>query len=245
MQHLERLFLRLQDIRQLDVTRLVQSQVTREYRRQLDLQHFESRIDLARHDGAALAELDFGGEGRLRSVPQRCQHRSGLTVVVVDGLLAEDYGKGLLTLNQRRNTWATSSGSSARVAADQQRAVGAHRERGAQLLLRVRRSDTGNDHLLGRTALLDAQRLLERDLVEGVDAHLYPIERNAAAVRLDANPRARIDHALDADQDAFHPSILRISAAYSATHGRMNVPVAGPWDEFRQTNYDQRALPAQ
>ena len=107
------------------------------------------------------------------------------------------------------------------------------------------RSDAGRDHLLDPAALLDAQRLLERDLVERVDAHLYPVGDDAAAVRLDAYPHARIDDALDADQDAFHPPFLRISAAYSATHGRMNVPVAGAWDEFRQTNYDQRALPAQ
>ena len=58
-------------------------------------------------------------------------------------------------------------------------AVGAHRERRAQLLLRVAGTDADGEHLVGLAALLDAQRLLERDLVERIDAHLDAVGDHA------------------------------------------------------------------
>ena len=67
------------------------------------------------------------------------------------------------------NTRAAVSGSIDPVGLHVQRAIRAHRERGAQLLLGVGGADAGDDDLLGAAALLDAQRLLERDLIERVD----------------------------------------------------------------------------
>ena len=90
------------------------------------------------------------------------------------------------------------------VGLDVQGAVGAHGERGAQLLLAVSRADGGDDDFLGAAALLDAQGLFERDLVEGVDAHLDAVGDDARAVRLDADAHVVVHDALDADQDSFH-----------------------------------------
>ena len=53
-----------------------------------------------------------------------------------------------------------------RVGLHEDRAIGAHGEAGAQLLLRVRRADADDDDLGGAAFLLDAQRLFERDLIE-------------------------------------------------------------------------------
>ena len=74
----------------------------------------------------------------------------------------------------------------------------------AQLLLAVGRSDRGDHHFLGAAALLDAQRLLEGDLVEGIDAHLHAVGDDAAAVGLDPDAHVVVHDALDADQDALH-----------------------------------------
>ena len=58
------------------------------------------------------------------------------------------------------------------VGLDQDRAVGAHRQRGAQRLLRLGRADRDRDDLGRDALLLQADRLLDRDLVERVHAHL-------------------------------------------------------------------------
>ena len=106
-----------------------------------------------------------------------------------------------------------SSGSIAGVRLHEHGAIRAHGERGAQLLLAVRRPDGDDDDFLGAAALLDAQRLFERDLVEGVDAHLDAVGDDAAAVRLHADAHVVVHDALDADQDAFHRRA--IIASYS------------------------------
>ena len=121
-------------------------------------------------------ELELRGERGLRTIPQRREHLPGLAVVVIDRLLAEDDQQRLLPLDElEQDAAATVSGSMAASALHVQRAVRAHRERGAQLLLAVRGADGGDDHFVGAAALLDAQCFLERDLVEGIDAHLDAI----------------------------------------------------------------------
>jgi len=61
---------------------------------------------------------------------------------------------------------------------DEHGAIRAHRERGAQLLLCFGRPDGDREHLDSGPALLQAQRLLERDLIERVDAHLQAFDSN-------------------------------------------------------------------
>jgi hypothetical protein len=62
---------------------------------------------------------------------------------------------------------ATASGSTAVVGLDQDGAVGAHGERGAQRVLSLGGTDRDDDHFLGLAGFLQAKRLFHRDLVEG------------------------------------------------------------------------------
>src|SRR6185436_2007941 len=68
------LLLRLHDVGQRHVARLVQAQVGRDDRRQLDLERLETAVDLARDDREAVGDLDLGGERRLRQVGERREH---------------------------------------------------------------------------------------------------------------------------------------------------------------------------
>jgi hypothetical protein len=91
-------------------------------------------------------------------------------------------------------------------------AVRAHGERGAQLLLGVGHANTHRDDLRVAAALLDAQRFLQCDLIEGIDAHFHAVEHDAAAVRLDADAHVVIDHPLDANHNFLHFQLLNRAA---------------------------------
>src|SRR6185312_13440449 len=218
-ERLGRLAFRLHDVRELHVARLVESQVRREDGGQVHLERLEPGIDLT-HGGRSLArDLDLRGERCLRAPPERGKHGSRLAVVVIDRLLAEDDEKRLLALDELQQN----ARDGERLEAEIPRArgcarvhlhcaVGAHRARGTQLLLRVCTADARDDDLVGGTALLDTQRLLERDLIEGIDAHLGAFDRSAAAVRLDPDTHVVVDDALDADQYLVHQPAARWSA---------------------------------
>ena len=51
---------------------------------------------------------------------------------------------------------------------------------------------------VARAFLLDAQRLFQRDLIEGIDAHLHAFGHDARAVGFDANADVVVHHALQA-----------------------------------------------
>jgi hypothetical protein len=87
---------------------------------------------------------------------------------------------------------------------DQNRAIGTHGQCGTQLLLGVGDADADRDDLDVRAALLDAQRLFERNFIERIHAHLDAIEHHAAAVGFDADAHVVIDDALDTDHDFLH-----------------------------------------
>src|SRR5437016_7120336 len=74
-QRLERLFLRLHDVRQLHVPGLVQAQIGSDDGGEIHLDGLQTRIHLARHAGLLPAftcdELELRSEGRLRPYPQR------------------------------------------------------------------------------------------------------------------------------------------------------------------------------
>ena len=57
-QHGERLALRLEDLGQLDVARLIQPQVRRDDGRQVDLERLEAGVDLARHGRDVAGDRD-------------------------------------------------------------------------------------------------------------------------------------------------------------------------------------------
>ena len=85
----ERLALGFEDLGQLHVARLVQSQIRRDDGRQIDLERLEAGVDLARHGGHVAGARELGCERGLRPTPQRRQHLTRLAVVVVDCLFAE------------------------------------------------------------------------------------------------------------------------------------------------------------
>ena len=62
-------------------------------------------------------------------------------------------------------------------------AVGAHRERGADLGRRLLAPDRGHDDLAA-VLLLQPQRFLDGDLVEGVHLVVHPFGHDPGAVRL-------------------------------------------------------------
>src|SRR6185503_18725768 len=93
-------------------------------------------------------------------------------------------------------------------ALDEEGTVRTHRQGGLQLLARVRGADGRDDDLdvlgVGATTLADAQRLLEGDFIERVDAHLDAVGDDAGAIWFHADADVVVHHALDADKDTFH-----------------------------------------
>ena len=185
----ERLLLRLHDVGQRGIARLVEAQVGGDDRRQLELQRLQAAVDLARHERALALDHELGGERRLRPAEQRRQHLAGLIAVVVDRLLAEDDEARLLRVDhaledlgdrQRLDRLAVGR-------FDEDAAVGAHRQRGADGLLRLGRADGDGDDLRDHALLLQPHRLLDGDLVEGVHRHLDVGELDARPVGLDAD----------------------------------------------------------
>ncbi len=91
LQILERLFLRLHDVRQRDVARLVQPKIGRDDRRQRNRNRFQPAVDFARDLRAAVGDHDLRCKRRLRHVGQRSKHLARLIGIVVDRLLARDH----------------------------------------------------------------------------------------------------------------------------------------------------------
>ena len=83
---------------------------------------------------------------------------------------------------------------------DEDGAVGAHGERGAQRLLRLLRPDRHDHDLFDLAGFLQPDRLLDADFVERVHRHLDVRKLDARAVRLDADPHVRIDNPLHGNQ---------------------------------------------
>ena len=80
----------------------------------------------------------FDAKRRLRPVEQRREHLAGLVGVVVDRLLAEDHELRLLLVDDRLQELRDGERLQLDVGLDQDRAVGAERQRGAQRLLAAR-----------------------------------------------------------------------------------------------------------
>jgi hypothetical protein len=138
-----------------------------------------------------------------RPAGQRGQHLAGLVGVVVDRLLAEDHQARLFLLDDPLQDLRHGQRLGHVVGLDQDAAVGAHGERGADRLLRLLRTDGHRDDLGHRAGFLQPDCLFNRDLVERVHAHLHIGEFDAGPVRLHANLHIVVDHPFDRHQD-FH-----------------------------------------
>ena len=191
----DRLLLRLHDIGQRGVARLVEAQVRRDDRRQLQRHGLQAAVDLARHLDRAVADGDLGNESPLAPAGQRREHLAGLVAVVVDRLLAHDDEAGLFRGGDAED-FRHRQRLDERVGLDENAAVGAHGERGADGFARLRGADGDNDDLGRLARLFLVQRLLDRGLVERVHRHLHVGELDPRAVRLDADLDVVINHPL-------------------------------------------------
>jgi len=110
------------------------------------------------------------------------------------GLLSLDELQQSARGNQRRNRFGGYY---------MDRAVRAHRQAIAQMRLRIGGCERRDNHL-GRDALfLQPHGLFDRDLVEGIHAHLHVGDVDAAAIRFDADLDVVVDDTLDGDEN-FH-----------------------------------------
>src|SRR5262249_41258235 len=132
----------------------------------------------------------------------------GAVVVVVDGLLPHQYQVRLLVLDQLLEHAGDGERFEVLVRQHENRAVGTHRQPGAQLLLRRLRADAHEHHLAAGVLLLHAERFLDGDLVEGVHHPLDIVGDKAGAFGVDLELRLRIRDALHGDENLHWGSLL-------------------------------------
>ena len=161
----------------------------------------QAAVDLAGHRHGVAVDRDLGGEGALRPAEQRGEHLAGLVAVVVDRLLAEDDEAGLLRLDDAFEDLGDRQRLDDAVGLDEDAAVGAHGERGADRLGGLRGADRHRDDLGHLARLLEPDRLLDGDFVERIHRHLDVGEFDAGAVRLDPDLYVVVDHPFDGHQN--------------------------------------------
>jgi hypothetical protein len=215
--------------------------VHRHHRRQVHLDGLDAAVHLADHPQRlpgglelearlllllrlALQALLLGGEGGLRQPEPRRQPLAGLVLVVVDRLLAHEHQVRPLLLDHLLQDGRDHHRVEGAVVADQHGPIGAHGQRGPQLGLRLLDADGGHHHLAA-VGLLEPQRLLDGDLVEGVELVVHAVGDDAGTVRLHSDLRLRILDALHGHEElqghAVAPPFRR------GIRGREYVPAPG------------------
>ncbi len=215
-QLIDRLLLRLHDVGQRGIARLVEAQIGGHHRRQLELDRLEAAIDLARHQRLAALDLELRGEGALRPAEQCRQHLPGLVAVVVDRLLAEDDRAAAASFSTMAfSSLATASGCSSASVEHMDAAIGAHGQRGADRLLaglrsrsRPRSISVATPASLSRTASSTA--ISSKGFIDILTLAVS----TPGLVRLHPHLDVVVDDALDGDEN-FHgePSAHNRSAA--------------------------------
>jgi hypothetical protein len=183
-------------------------------------------------------DRELRGEGRLRPAQQRGQHLARRVHVVVDGLLAARTSPGASSRTtggqQLRHGQRLDVLVHVRRRLDQDRAVRAHGQRGAQRLLRlVTPIDTAMISL-ATPLFLQPDRLLDGDLVEGVHRHLDVGEIDTRAVRLHADLHVVVDHALHRHEN------LHACISCCVIEGLLSVPRARETGEKRRRGAGRR-----
>ena len=149
----------------------------------------------------------------MRPAEQSGEHLSGLIAIVVDRLLAQDHQVGFFLfhdafedLGDRERLRALLLGL------DQDAAIGPHGQCGPDGLAGLLPTDRDADDLGCLALLLEADRLFDGDLVEGVHRHLDVGELDPGAVRLDPDLHVEIDDAFYGHED-FHEHPLGMRPA--------------------------------
>ena len=131
---------------------------------------------------------------------ERRQHLAGLVAVVVDRLLAEDDQLRLFPVGHRLQQLGHRQRLQFGVAFDQDAAVGADRQRGAQGFLALRHAARDRHHFARLAGFLQPHRLFHRDFVERIHRHLDVGDIDAGTVRFHPDLDVVVDHALDWNQ---------------------------------------------
>ena len=151
-------------------------------------------------------DFELGGKGRLRPAEQRRQHLAGLVGIVVDRLLAENDQAGLLLVGDGLEDLGDRQRLDIALGLDQDAAVGAHGEAGADGFGGLRRTDRHHHHLGRLAGFLQPQGFLDGDFVERIHRHLDVGEFDARSVALDADLDVVIDHPLYRHQNLHRSS---------------------------------------
>lgn len=93
---LQRLLLRLHNVGELGIPRLIQAQIGRDDRRERDAKCPLSRLRLLLYGDRILLHLERRNARSFSPVEQSCEHRTRLAVVTVDTLFAHEDKIGLL-----------------------------------------------------------------------------------------------------------------------------------------------------
>ncbi len=202
----DRLLLRLHDVGQAGVARLVQPQVCSYDRRSLEFQGLQAAVDLAGHLEIGTVDFELGGKGRLRPSEQGRQHLAGLVGIVVDRLLAENDEAGLLFVDDGLEDFSDRQRFDVTICLDQDAAVGAHGEAGADGFGSLGGTDRHHHDLGCLAGLSQAQGFLDGDFVERIHRHLDVGQFDARSVALDPDLDVVIDYPLYRHQNLHRPS---------------------------------------
>ncbi|CDN41364.1 hypothetical protein BN871_AF_00200 [Paenibacillus sp. P22] len=189
-QRLERLFLRLHDIRQRRVARLVQALLGGEQRRQRQLEGFRVAFGIPLDAGSRTVDVKTRDGSGVGNAETRRKPDRDLAAAGIDGEVAsEDDVEGLLgDISLEQGGDARFVGLDALVG-DQHRLIGSHRQRRAERF----RCPGGADRDDGnRSAVLfpELERFLDRIFIVRIDDIFDAVVRNLAV--LDYDPFFRI-----------------------------------------------------
>jgi quercetin dioxygenase-like cupin family protein len=158
---------------------------------------------------AAVADLDLRGEGALGPAEQGGQHLAGLVGMSSSiACLPRITSCGCSLLHHRLQDLGDGQRLDHAVGLDQDAAVGAHGQRGADRSLRLGRADRDHDDLGRLAGFLQAQRFLDRDLVEGVHRHLDVGGSTPVPSGLHADLHVVIDNPFHGDQELHRNNMI-------------------------------------
>src|SRR5262245_9858526 len=165
---IDRFFLCLHDVRQRRITRFVEPQICCDDRRHFQLDRLQPAVDFASHVDRVTFNRKLGRECSLRPVQQSRQHLSGLIAIVIDCLFPHDDQAWFFCLHNRLENLRYRKRLNRPLCLHQNAAVGTHSECGPDCLGSLSRSDRHRHDLRRLAGLFQSDRLLDRDLVEGI-----------------------------------------------------------------------------